>query len=145
MNQEFKIGKDYIGIGVFALILNNERQILLARSVRTDKTSAEYEKWWKMPGGTVEFGETIEEALIREIKEETDLEIKINQFLGYDDYIKNNKHWIALNFLVYSESTNFKNNEPHKHPDMRWFLKNEIPENMSPFCRKYLNKLGYFN
>jgi len=141
MNKEFKVGKDYIGMGVFALIKNSSNQFLLMKAMRTEKRDAEYEKWWKMPGGTIEYGETAEEALFREIKEETNLNVKIEQFLGYNDYIKKDKHWIALNFLVCVEKGNVKNREPEKHKELRWFLINEIPENISPFAKECLKKI----
>ena len=40
---------------------------------------------WETPGGRVEFGERIEDALKREIKEEVGIEIKINKFLGWGE------------------------------------------------------------
>jgi len=40
---------------------------------------------WETPGGRVEFGEKIEDALIREIKEEVEVNIKINKFLGWGE------------------------------------------------------------
>lgn len=50
-----------------------------------------------LPGGTVEIGETSEEAIIRELKEEINLNFKINSFMG-----------ITENFF-----TNFKNQKTH--------------------------------
>lgn len=143
MDKEFKIGKDYIGVGVFAVIQNSADKILLAKKLKSEKRLKEYENMWSMPGGTVDLGETAESALIREIKEETGLEIKIKKFLGYNDYIKQDRHWIALNFLVHTELDNFINNEPDKIAEMRWFAKDDIPENISSFTEECLGELGY--
>lgn len=54
----------------------------------------EYKGFWEFPGGKVEKGETSEEAVIREIKEELDVDINIESFLTnvnyeYSDFILN--------------------------------------------------------
>lgn len=41
------------------------------------------EGFWRVPGGRVEYKESVENALIREIKEELNLNIKIKRFLGF--------------------------------------------------------------
>ena len=61
---------------VGALIINNKKEILLVKS----------HKWlnnkYSVPGGHVEIGESFEEAIIREVKEETGLDIKITRLIG---------------------------------------------------------------
>lgn len=54
--------------GAAAIITNNEGQILLQRRADRDK--------WGLPGGCQELGETFEETVLREIKEETNLDVK---------------------------------------------------------------------
>jgi 8-oxo-dGTP pyrophosphatase MutT (NUDIX family) len=62
-----KKGIDYIGVGVGAVIFNREGPVFLAR--RGKQARNESGKW-EFPGGGVEFGETLEHALAREILEE---------------------------------------------------------------------------
>lgn len=57
-----------------ALIFNEEGKVL-AVSRKDNKND------WGLPGGKVDEGETIKEALIREVKEETGLDIKIDEFI----------------------------------------------------------------
>ena len=60
-------------VAAHALVMNSEKKILaLRRAEDNDYMPLK----WDIPGGTVEVGETVEEALVRELKEETCIEIK---------------------------------------------------------------------
>ncbi|MFC0469137.1 NUDIX domain-containing protein [Halalkalibacter kiskunsagensis] len=64
--------------GVAVIILNEEKQILLQK--RSDVGL------WGIPSGHIEIGETVSEAAIREVKEETNLDIRIKKLIGvYSD------------------------------------------------------------
>jgi ADP-ribose pyrophosphatase YjhB (NUDIX family) len=58
-----------IEMGVKALILNNNKFIVM-------HNNGVEEDLWELPGGRMEFGETVEETLKREILEETGLAVK---------------------------------------------------------------------
>jgi len=45
-------------------------------------------KGWTPPGGSVETGETLEEAVIREVKEETNMKVVKHAFLGFQDIVE---------------------------------------------------------
>ncbi len=64
INHKFLLIQD----GASAIIINDKGQILLQRRVDNDK--------WGLPGGCQEIGETFEETVIREVKEETNLDVK---------------------------------------------------------------------
>lgn len=64
--------------GVAVIILNEESQVLLQK--RADVGL------WGIPSGHIEIGETVSEATIREVKEETNLDIRIKKLIGvYSD------------------------------------------------------------
>lgn len=88
---------------VGALIFNQEGEILLVASP----------KWrgkYVIPGGHIETGETIEQALKREVKEETNLDVFDIKFISFQEFIYNEdfhekRHFI---FLDYACKTNDK-------------------------------------
>lgn len=79
---------------VGALIINSEGKLFLMQS----------HKWrgrWVMPGGHIELGERMEEALRREIKEETGLEIYDIQFLLHQEFIYDEAFWEQRHFIFF--------------------------------------------
>ncbi len=75
-------------------ILIEDQKILL---VKQDVTETRH---WSLPGGKLEFGETIERCLIREIKEETGLDIAVKELLYVTDRFYRNTHIVHMLFLV---------------------------------------------
>lgn len=58
-------------------IIERDGKILLIK-----RKNEPFKGYWALPGGFVEYGESTEDAIIREVKEETDLDISINALLG---------------------------------------------------------------
>ena len=75
------------------------------------------------PGGKVEYGESLETALKREIKEETNLSIEAIQFIFYQDCIEHPefykpKHFLLMNFIAKVEHGRVSLNYESDH--YRW-------------------------
>lgn len=64
----------------FALIIREKKVLMI---LRHDPHRPEYHKKWEFPGGGVEFGETVIQNLVREVKEETGLEVEPFRLLQY--------------------------------------------------------------
>src|SRR5436853_2588161 len=77
-------------IAVSALIFD-EGRVLLAHRSDID--------WWNLPGGGMEVGETVEEALQREVREETGLEVAVDRLVGV--YSKPQKQEVVLSFICH--------------------------------------------
>lgn len=65
---------DELKAGVAVIIFNEEKQVLLQKRADVEL--------WGIPSGHIEIGETVSEAAIREVKEETNLDIKIKKIIG---------------------------------------------------------------
>ena len=134
-----KLGLDVIGVGCGALIVNDKNETLLIK--RNDKTRNQA-GFWSKPGGKVEFGEKIEDAVKREIKEEIDVNVEVIKFLCCtEDILKSEKqHWVSFNYLAKIISGEIKNLEPEKHEEIKWFKFDELPENINQSTVEAINE-----
>ena len=115
-----KKGIDYIGVSAGAIIFNDKGEVFLSK--RSQNTKNE-KGCWETPGGSVEFGETLELATKREIMEEYGAEIEIiEQWPASDHLIPHEKqHWVATTFLAkFKLGQEPKIMEPEKLPQMIW-------------------------
>ena len=68
-------------IHVVAAIIRRGNEIFA-----TPRGYGEYKDWWEFPGGKIEPGETAEEAVVREIKEELDTEVNVDKYITTVEY-----------------------------------------------------------
>ncbi len=79
---------------VGALIFNRDGKLFLMKS----------HKWkgkWVVPGGHIELGERMEDALRREVKEETSLDIHDIEFLCFQEFIYDERFWKRSHFIFF--------------------------------------------
>lgn len=140
-------GIDYVAIAVAFFCHDGKGNFLLNK--RSKMSRDEYGTW-DQGGGSIEVGETVEEALTREIKEEYCVNIINSEFLGFRDVQRvdeqNNKtHWIMLDFKVLIDREKAANGVPEKHDEIGWFGINNLPKplhsQLPNFLQKYKEKL----
>ncbi len=89
----------------------------------TQRGYGEWKDWWEFPGGKMEAGETREEALKREIREELSTEISIDEFLCTVEYDYPNFHLTMHCYLCSLLTEALHLNE---HEAAKWLTKDEL-------------------
>lgn len=114
-------------LGVGACILKDGKLLLFRRLRAPDKGC------WSIPGGKIDFLEPIEDALRREVAEETGLLLGPLRLLCVTDqiYPDTPEHWVAPTYLAESFTGEAVNLEPHKHEGMDWFALDALPSPLS--------------
>jgi mutator protein MutT len=130
-------GTDYIGVGVGAIIEDDRGRLFLAR--RGPKAKNE-RGLWEFPGGSVEFGERLADALRREIREEYGVEIAVGELLDVADHILpgEGQHWVSPSYLCRIVSGTPAIREPEKCSEIGWFAPAELPEGLTVISRENL-------
>jgi 8-oxo-dGTP diphosphatase len=107
---------------VGALIVRHGR-VLLAR-----RLSEPFAGWWDIPGGFMEAGETPQEAVAREVAEETGLQVRRSEFLAAfpDRYGGGGPPTLNLHYLV--EAEDGVPLAASDVSDVSWFLPDDLPE-----------------
>jgi ADP-ribose pyrophosphatase YjhB (NUDIX family) len=90
-----------IDIRVAACILKDDK-ILMIRHKKGD------EKYWLLPGGRIEYGETMIETLKREMVEETGLEVRVGNLMFVSEAIPEDNHRHIINMFFEAEIVNGK-------------------------------------
>jgi 8-oxo-dGTP diphosphatase len=68
-------------LAAYAVIVDERQRVLLALWNEVEPPQ------WTMPGGGVELAETVEEAVVREVREETGYEVRIGRLLGVHSHV----------------------------------------------------------
>ena len=126
-----KPGIDFIGVSVGALIVNNKGEIFFTKR---GKNAMNERGTWEIPGGKVHFGETLAEAVKREMKEEYGVDIILTyQFPAQDHLIPHEKqHWVPTSFVANIKAGQKpKILEPDKCEAIGWFGLNSLPKPLS--------------
>ncbi len=113
-------------LAVNAIVLKGKNEVLLAK--RTDNGL------WCIPGGHVELGETLSEACLRELREETGLEAEVVRLVGvYSDpgnslHIRQGPEWhtVRVSFLCRATGGNLTASD--ETSEARYFNISDLPE-----------------
>lgn len=113
-----------VGLGV--IIVNAEGKVLVG------KRKGSHAQKWSIPGGHLEMGISFEADAAREVKEETDLDVKNPRVIAVtnnlETYREEGKHYISVILLAKEFSGTLKIMEPDKCEEWRWVDPKRVPE-----------------
>jgi len=118
-------------IGVGAVIVNEKDEILLVLRNRNPEKDK-----WSIPGGKVDAYEKLEDTVVREIKEEVNLDIAVKGLLCMAETIRpeNEEHWISAIYeasIVSGEPLNMEQGGAIQ--EVKWFALDRLPTNIACF------------
>ena len=116
---------------VEAIISQNNSLLFLRRNTCPVKG-----EWW-FPGGRIRKGETLVEALHREVKEETALEVIESTFLNVYSRMFDERHDITIAYICKCKPDKITLNP--EHSEYKYFKK--LPKNIHPYLIEVLNDL----
>ncbi|MEM1157127.1 MAG: HAD hydrolase-like protein [Verrucomicrobiota bacterium] len=115
--KEFRCDPDYYPVAtVGALIFNTDDQVLMIRTYK-------WSNLWGIPGGKIKTDEPAQTALVREVKEETNLDVNDVEFVMVHDCIHSQEffkpaHFLLLNYTAHTDSNDVTLNE--EADEYRW-------------------------
>ena len=145
---ELKKGLDYTGVTVvFYCHDGNGRFVMSLRG----KNARDEQGVWDPGGGSVDFGDTVEHTLRKEIMEEYCTDVLDFEFMGFRDVHRESDgkktHWIALDFKVLVDPSMAKIGEPEKFDGIGWYNFQTLPpqdqlhSQLPIFLNKYQGRL----
>ena len=113
-------------VGVGAVILDRDKILLEKRKNEPSKGK------WSVPGGLVELGESVEQAVIREVKEETGLEVYEPRLVDVVNYVSlGEKGAVVYHYVIVDYLVTVKSGKPKASSDaaaLKWVPFSEVEE-----------------
>lgn len=122
-------GISFTGITTVFFCHDGKGKLFLTK--RSNKTRDEHGRWDPGAGG-LKHGQSIEENMLRELKEEYNVDPIKSEYLGYFDSFRQTDegiptHWLAMCFAVQVNPDDVKVNEPNMVDDSGWFDLDALP------------------
>lgn len=127
------------GLTVRGIIRNDSGEILIVKRHPKSKTDPEM---WELPGGKVEKGEHFADALVREIKEETNLDVNVGDFCEavQNDY----SHKRTVQLMMYLDDVEGSVEISEEHTEYMWASIEKIESlELSSSFKKVLEKKNW--
>ncbi|WP_426449746.1 NUDIX domain-containing protein [Paenibacillus sp. S-38] len=126
-------------MGVGAAIVNENQEILLVLRNREPEKDT-----WSIPGGKLDTYERLEDCVVREIKEEVNLDIQVRGLLCMAETIRpeRDEHWVSALYeaeILGGELRNME--EGGAIGDIRWFPLDALPANLACFTVPAIEQL----
>jgi len=127
--------------GVAAIVLDDDRVLLVRRGREPAKGR------WSLPGGVIELGERSAEAVVREVREETGVEVEpIRVVAIYDPIVRDEEGKVRFHYILLEYLCRPIRGEPKPSSDVldaRWFHLRELAYiDISPGTRRLIEKVA---
>ncbi|NTU46834.1 NUDIX domain-containing protein [Candidatus Roizmanbacteria bacterium] len=140
-----KPGIDYIGVTTPFYCNDGKGNFLFHKRSQNcrDEQGA-----WDMGGGQVEFGETLEESVLREVQEEYGCTGSIQEQLPAHSVLRTHNekltHWLAIPFFILVNPKEVINGDPEKLEEIDWFRLANLPQPLHTGFQYTLNRYKQF-
>lgn len=127
-------------IGVGAIVFNDEDKILLI-----ERGNDPHQGLWAFPGGMIELGEKIDDALKREVKEECNIEIHVEGIAdGFDLILKDDDGDVRFHYIILNYYATYINGDLLPGDDVndaQWFSYDDVDSlNIPDMARQAIDK-----
>lgn len=127
-------------LGCGAVIQRADGAILLVQRGRPPEQGH-----WGLPGGKVDWMEKVEDAVVREVEEETGLRVAVTRLLCVVDHFEPalGQHWVAPVYLVHAlDATIASVKEPDALLALDWFTADALPAPLTVSARRALEQVS---
>jgi 8-oxo-dGTP diphosphatase len=127
-------------------VIHKDGKILILRRPESKKF---FPGCWEIPGGKLDKGESLEEAVIREAREETNLHTKVDRlFFAWTDTLvykdekglDDEEHVVGIGFILTIRDAIAIRLSEKEHSEFRWVGSDELPEKMTFQMRKMVER-----
>ena len=124
-----------------AVLIKKGNTFLLAK-----RNKKNYNGKWVIPGGGIDWGETIEEAAVREIKEETNLDIKIIKLICFREIINLKGEYHSIVFFHLAEPIGGELRASDDSEEARFFSVDDIKKlDIAESVKEVLQEAGFWD
>lgn len=140
MSSKQKIPKNVVKVGAVGIIINENKKILLVK-----RFARSHEGYWALPAETLIPGETIQQTLIRGMREELGVEVEILKYTGfyYDSPGRDIRYKTAVDHPFICRIKKGKPTPKEESSQVKWFTFQELKKVVFPYDqKKMLNDAG---
>jgi len=121
--------KKKVGAGFGVILIKRGKILLGKRHPDPNKADSAFRSAgeWCLPGGKLEWGESFEEGAIREVKEETGIEISDPKVISVHNFLNEHAHFMTVGLLVRKWKGEAKVTEPDEITEWNWFSLKDLP------------------
>lgn len=121
--------KKRVGAGFGVMLVRNGKILLGRRHSDPDKADSAFRSSgeWCLPGGKLEWGESLEEGAVREVKEETGILIKNPKVLSVHNCKNEHAHFMTVGLITKTWRGEAKVMEPDEIVEWKWFNLKKLP------------------